>query len=179
MAKYMQANGFLIEDFPRSIDQAREFEKIIGPCKFVILYKCSTPILEQRLLSRGEFNGQAEDSIKGSKTFEIQSFPVIDYYKQLGKCKEILSENSVDEIYQESKALFNIVPILPFEGESIVFVVGGPGSGKGTQCEQISKQFGYAHISTGDLLREEVKKGSALGISLEADMKEGKMIPMV
>ena len=49
--------------------------------------------------------------------------------------------------------------------------------GKGTQCDKLSG-LGYAHISTGDLLRDEIKKGSALGAKLEADMKEGKMVPL-
>ena len=35
---------------------------------------------------------------------------------------------------------------------------GGPASGKGTQCEKLIDEFGYTHISTGDLMREEMKK---------------------
>lgn len=39
------------------------------------------------------------------------------------------------------------------------------------------QKFGYKHLSAGDLLREEVKKGSELGKSLETMMKEGKLVP--
>jgi adenylate kinase len=49
--------------------------------------------------------------------------------------------------------------------------------GKGTQCDKLAG-LGYAHISTGDLLRDEIKRGSELGAKLEADMKEGKMVPL-
>ena len=42
----------------------------------------------------------------------------------------------------------------------ITFVTGAPGSGKGTQCEKLVEEFGYTHISTGDLIREEIKKVS-------------------
>ena len=42
----------------------------------------------------------------------------------------------------------------------MVFVFGGPGVGKGTQCERLSKDFSLKHLSTGDLLRAEVKSGS-------------------
>jgi cytidylate kinase len=35
----------------------------------------------------------------------------------------------------------------------IIFVLGGPASGKGTQCEKMVEEFGYTHISTGDLMR--------------------------
>ena len=42
----------------------------------------------------------------------------------------------------------------------IIFVVGGPGSGKGTQCEKVVAKYGYTHLSSGDLLRAEVASGS-------------------
>ena len=40
----------------------------------------------------------------------------------------------------------------------ITFVLGGPASGKGTQCDKIVQEFGFTHISVGDLMREEVQK---------------------
>jgi hypothetical protein len=40
---------------------------------------------------------------------------------------------------------------------------GGPGSGKGTQCANIVEHFGFTHLSAGDLLRAEIKSGSANG----------------
>lgn len=45
----------------------------------------------------------------------------------------------------------------------MIFVLGGPGSGKGTQCMVLVKKYGFIHLSTGDLLRDEVKSGSPLG----------------
>ena len=41
------------------------------------------------------------------------------------------------------------------QGKKIVFIVGGPGSGKGTQCDRIVAKYGYCHLSSGDLLRAE------------------------
>jgi adenylate kinase len=58
----------------------------------------------------------------------------------------------------------------------IIFVIGGPGSGKGTQCEKICKKYGFTHLSTGDLLREEVASGSALGQSCNEVMKKGQLV---
>ena len=49
----------------------------------------------------------------------------------------------------------------------IVFVPGGPASGKGTQCDNLKKEYGYTHISTGDLFRDEVKKGSTEGLMMK------------
>ncbi|CAM9448874.1 unnamed protein product [Chrysoparadoxa australica] len=60
---------------------------------------------------------------------------------------------------------------------SIVFACGGHGTGKGTQCARISAEFGYAHLSVGDLLREEQGKGGELADQMLACMKEGKLVP--
>merc|ERR1712183_156974 len=42
----------------------------------------------------------------------------------------------------------------------VIWVLGGPGSGKGTQCDQIVAKYGYTHLSSGDLLRAELQSGS-------------------
>jgi adenylate kinase family enzyme len=59
---------------------------------------------------------------------------------------------------------------------SLVFVLGGPGSGKGTQCERISKNFGYTHLSTGDLIRAEIKAKTPLGEELEKITASGALV---
>lgn len=61
----------------------------------------------------------------------------------------------------------------------IVFVVGGPGSGKGTQCERIVEKYGFTHLSCGDLLRTEVQSGSERGQELNNIMKKGQLVSMV
>uniref|UniRef100_A0A8C5WWT1 Adenylate kinase isoenzyme 1 n=1 Tax=Laticauda laticaudata TaxID=8630 RepID=A0A8C5WWT1_LATLA len=64
------------------------------------------------------------------------------------------------------------------KNHKIIFVVGGPGSGKGTQCEKIVQKYGYTHLSTGDLLREEVSSGSDRGKKLSAIMEKGELVPL-
>ncbi|XP_063591906.1 adenylate kinase isoenzyme 1-like [Penaeus indicus] len=61
----------------------------------------------------------------------------------------------------------------------VIFVLGGPGCGKGTQCEKIVKQYGYTHLSSGDLLRDEVKSGSERGKALNEIMEKGDLVPLV
>ena len=56
---------------------------------------------------------------------------------------------------------------------------GGPGSGKGTQCEKVVAKYGYTHLSSGDLLRAEVSSGSERGKQLQAIMQKGELVPLV
>ncbi|GMJ05961.1 hypothetical protein like AT4G25280 [Hibiscus trionum] len=59
----------------------------------------------------------------------------------------------------------------------ITFVLGGPGSGKGTQCIKIVETFGLRHLSAGDLLRREIASNSADGAMILNTIKEGKIVP--
>jgi len=64
------------------------------------------------------------------------------------------------------------------KGAKIIFVVGGPGSGKGTQCEKVVAKYGYTHLSSGDLLRLEVASGSDRGKKLQEIMQKGELVPL-
>ncbi|XP_050725848.1 UMP-CMP kinase 2-like [Eriocheir sinensis] len=62
---------------------------------------------------------------------------------------------------------------------NVVFVLGGPGAGKGTQCAKIVEKFGFVHLSAGDLLREErAKPGSEFGDLIEGHIKNGTIVPV-
>ncbi|MCL5005582.1 MAG: adenylate kinase [Acidobacteria bacterium] len=58
----------------------------------------------------------------------------------------------------------------------LVFL-GPPGAGKGTQARVISKELGIPHISTGDILREAVRKETSLGLAAKAKMDRGDLVP--
>lgn len=61
---------------------------------------------------------------------------------------------------------------------NVVFVLGGPGAGKGTQCDILVKERGFTHLSAGDLLRaEQVRKGSKYGELIAKCIKEGTIVP--
>ena len=58
-----------------------------------------------------------------------------------------------------------------------IVIFGAPGSGKGTQSDLLIKNYGLGHISTGDVLREEIKKGSELGKTAQGFIDNGQLIP--
>eukprot|EP00195_Chlamydomonas_chlamydogama_P001115 CAMPEP_0202920022 /NCGR_PEP_ID=MMETSP1392-20130828/76642_1 /ASSEMBLY_ACC=CAM_ASM_000868 /TAXON_ID=225041 /ORGANISM="Chlamydomonas chlamydogama, Strain SAG 11-48b" /LENGTH=381 /DNA_ID=CAMNT_0049613499 /DNA_START=89 /DNA_END=1230 /DNA_ORIENTATION=- len=198
---------FLVDGFPRALDQAEEFEKSIMPCQTVLFFDCPEEEMEKRLLKRGETSGRSDDNAetirKRFHTFINQSLPVKDHYSALGKCHVISAVAPPDQVFEEVVKVLDpiapsgapngqaagaaasddlVVPAVPGNlpaNSTIVFVLGGPGSGKGTQCDRIKARYsGVVHLSAGDLLRAEVASGSSVGQKCEALMKEGKLVPM-
>ena len=84
--------------------------------------------MKAETITKDEFHVFVEEAIKENKNCALTELNLLD-----------------DEIKVEgAKSLKNIV-----------FMMGGPGAGKGTQCKLITEEFGYTHLSTGDLLRSE------------------------
>ncbi|GLT39777.1 hypothetical protein SLA2020_139500 [Shorea laevis] len=71
----------------------------------------------------------------------------------------------------------NDLPVPEDNTPFITFVLGGPGSGKGTQCEKIVETFGFRHLSAGDLLRREIASKSKDGSMILNIVKDGKIVP--
>ena len=60
----------------------------------------------------------------------------------------------------------------------VIFVVGPPGDGKNTQCDKLVDKYNFVHFSTGDLLREEISKGTENGKLIKQIMSQGKYVPV-
>jgi adenylate kinase len=58
-----------------------------------------------------------------------------------------------------------------------LILFGPPGSGKGTQSEKLIARYGFRHLSTGDILRSEIKNGTALGMEAKSLMDQGQLVP--
>ncbi len=58
-----------------------------------------------------------------------------------------------------------------------IIIFGPPGSGKGTQAVQLAQKYNLIHISTGDLLREEIANGTSLGLDAKLYIDSGKLVP--
>lgn len=73
----------------------------------------------------------------------------------------------------------NASPTFDPEKVTVVYILGGPGSGKGTQSAHLVRDFGFTHLSAGDLLRaEQDREGSEYGQLIKDYIKNGAIVPM-
>ena len=58
-----------------------------------------------------------------------------------------------------------------------IVLFGAPGCGKGTQAQRLKEHYGIDHVSTGEVIRDEIRRGTELGRSMEQYISEGKLAP--
>ena len=70
-------------------------------------------------------------------------------------------------------------PVAPSGGhlDRAVIFLGPPGAGKGTQAKELARKYGVPHLSTGDMLRENIAKGTPLGVKAKPIMERGELVP--
>lgn len=101
---------FLIDGFPRKLDQAVFFEQTVCPSAFTIFLDCPEDVMQKRLLNRGKTSGRADDneeSIKKRfKVFVETSMPVVDMFTKEDKVVRIPANDTEDQVYKQlSEAL--------------------------------------------------------------------------
>ncbi|CAD6588065.1 MAG: hypothetical protein TREMPRED_004928 [Tremellales sp. Tagirdzhanova-0007] len=98
---------FLIDGFPRKMDQALKYDEAVCQSSFVLFFATTEEVMLGRLLERGKTSGRDDDNkgsiVKRFRTFEETSMPVVDYYRARNKVVEIDSSPAVDEVYSNVK----------------------------------------------------------------------------
>lgn len=98
---------FLIDGFPRKMDQAVKFEETVCPSKFVLFFDCPEEEMQRRLLERGKTSGRTDDNAesikKRFKVFEETSMPVVDYFRKKNQVVQVVATKTPDEVYKETK----------------------------------------------------------------------------
>lgn len=95
---------FLIDGFPRKMDQALKFDETVCLSTLVIYFSTTEQIMLDRLLERGKTSGREDDNVESIKkrfrTYKSDTMPVIEHYTSLGKVAEVDSSDSVDSVYK-------------------------------------------------------------------------------
>jgi len=170
--------SFLIDGFPRNQENIDGWNAAFGDgsvkFKFVLYFDCPEETMSARLLDRGKTSGRSDDNvdsiIKRFKTFQEATIPIIEYYKKNGLLCTISSIPPPETVFENVTKLFT--------RPKVTFVLGGPGAGKGTQCQKIVSEFPVVHLSAGDLLREEQKTASEHAKLISHYITEGKIVPV-
>ncbi|KAI8356117.1 adenylate kinase-domain-containing protein [Choanephora cucurbitarum] len=102
---------FLIDGFPRKMDQAVKFEEVVVPSKMVLYFECPEEVMLKRLLKRGESSGRVDDNIesikKRFKVFTDTSYPVIEAFAKEDKVRKVSCDQPVEQVYEKVKVIFD------------------------------------------------------------------------
>ncbi len=177
-----KVNGFLFDGFPRTTVQAYILEGLLLKMNTQLHCMLSLEVPKEELVERMTKRAESENRPDDNKEviqyrlqeYENKTKPVIDFYKEKGNYQQVKGTGSLDTVQAElvghidrvlQKIWFNVV------------LLGPPGSGKGTQGNKLAKQFNLTYISTGALLREEIRKGTDMGKSAESHVSKGDIVP--
>jgi len=98
---------FLVDGFPRQMDQAHAFDEEVCLSAYVLFFTCTEEVMLQRLLERGKTSGREDDNVESAKkrfrTYTMTTMPVIDHYRSLNKTVEIDATRTIDEVYTDTK----------------------------------------------------------------------------
>jgi len=104
---------FLIDGFPRKMDQALKFDETVCLSALVLFYSTTQEVMLDRLLERGKTSGREDDNeesiMKRFNTYKETTMPVIEHYRKLGKVAEVDSSSSVEEVHQKSSVVIRDV----------------------------------------------------------------------
>ncbi|CAF4140687.1 unnamed protein product, partial [Rotaria sordida] len=100
-----KASGFLINGFPRRVEQGIQFEQDVARCDFLIYFDVSDEIMTERLVKRGETSDRIDDNEetvhKRLVTFHQETQPILGYYGKQGKLITIDTNRKPDEIFED------------------------------------------------------------------------------
>ena len=110
--KSSHSNGFLIDGYPREVDQAITFEKDVSPCSVILYFECSDEVMVKRLLSRGLTSGRVDDNEAAIKqrltVFHAHTQPILDHFGS--KVVKLSAERDPNDIFKDvEKTLDSIV----------------------------------------------------------------------
>lgn len=150
----MPSKTYLIDGFPRAIDQATYFEKNVIEAHSILYYEVPKETMLARCAKRAETSGRADDNPatmeKRVNNFFEHSQPVVDYYKQFGKVHSINATGSISDVYNQTKKA-----ILP----QCLCLMGPKASGKTTISHMMSQRVNIKPIDFNQFVKNSGLRG--------------------
>lgn len=176
------ANGFLFDGFPRTVVQAYILDGLLLRLNTVLTCMLSLEapkeVLYDRLIKRANESGRNDDThdvvMFRLKEYEEKTLPVADFYREKNKYHGVNGIGSIEEIFN---SLNVVIEKTLRETLLNVVVIGRPGGGKGSQGHLLAKEYNLAYISSGQILRNEVKKDNELGKRVMPYLQTGLNVP--
>eukprot|EP00164_Ancoracysta_twista_P004977 GFYU01006769.1.p1 GENE.GFYU01006769.1~~GFYU01006769.1.p1 ORF type:complete len:438 (+),score=151.02 GFYU01006769.1:121-1434(+) len=167
------SNNFLVDGFPRAIEQVHDFTKHVCEGAFVLYFSCPQSVMQERLLERGKTSGRSDDNMESIQkrfvTFKETSMPVIDYFRKKGKVIEVSAKPPPDDVYADAR--LNFVP------STVVMLLGAPASGKKTICKKLGEEYSdFEMLEISDVLASEAIKGTKEGCEISSTLGEDKVV---
>lgn len=177
-----EVNGFLFDGFPRTTVQAYILEglllKMNTKLDCMLSLEVPSDQLRNRLLDRAKKENREDDTEEvisvRLKEYDTKTAPVANFYKEKEIYHGIEGMGGVDQVFER---LTTIVDQTLQKSWINLVLLGPPGSGKGTQGRKLAEQFNLVYISTGHLMRQEIKKDTEMGQSAKTYIEKGDIVP--
>jgi adenylate kinase len=175
-------DGILFDGFPRTLVQSYILDGLLLKLNTQLSCMLSLEVpreeLIQRLLERGKSSGRSDDTAEvidfRLREYENKTTPVKGYYQERNLYFPINGVGPIPEITE--RLTQSIEQTLQKEWFNLV-LSGPPGSGKGTQGNMLAQKFNLYYISTGSLLRKEVKADTEIGKRVKDFIDIGDLVP--
>ena len=166
--------GFLIDGYPRELQQGIAFEEFVCPARLCLYFKAGDETMLKRMRKRAETSGRDDDNEatmrERLKTFRRHADPVLDLFRNAGKLIEIEAEGEADAVFRDTvDALRDFL----LADAWTCFVIGAPKSGRTTQSRKLEAALKTARVGWEELAKAEMDKGTKLGKSLEKKKRKG------
>ena len=151
--------------------------------QFLLWFDLPGDVMFSRLMYRASqskvkrSDDNKDTMLKRIKTFE-NSIPLFDRYREANQLSQINAIGGKEEIFWDVENAFDKAGLIDLQRKpQVIFVMGGPGAGKGTQCGKLLAKYPQLDsFSTGDLLRAKKKENTPEARALAQTMAEGKLV---